>query len=159
MNDSVKTKIRSLKESDIKEVLQIQDECGLSVWTAKDYLNEMLREDALSLVVETSDNKIIGFAIVRLLLGENDFSSEILNIAVKNSFQTKGIGQKLFDEIIRRLKEKNVLDIWLEVRKSNEKAINFYQKNGFMKQFERKNYYQHPLEDACIFKLLLDYET
>jgi len=58
----------------------------------------------------------------------------------------------IYDEILRALKEKNIKEIWLEVRASNVKAIGFYRKNGFEMQFERKNYYQNPTENALILK-------
>ena len=38
----------------------------------------------------------------------------------------------------------------LEVRSSNEAAIRLYQKNGFVLEGIRKNYYRNPVEDACI---------
>ena len=143
------------------DVLDIQTECGLSVWSKNDYLGELERTDSIFKIARTADDKIIGFALVRLLIGANDSamtfnSSEILNIAVRNSFQQSGIGQMIFDEIRRELEGENITEIWLEVRQSNSKAINFYQKNGFVKQFERKNYYANPPENACVLRRLID---
>jgi len=147
------------------DVLDIQTECGLSVWSKDDYLNELEREDSIFKIAQTADRKIIGFALVHLLINSNapnlelqkdallQFdSSEILNIAVHNSFQQKGIGQMIFDEIVCELESKNIAEIWLEVRKSNANAISFYQKNNFEMQFERKNYYTNPTENACILR-------
>jgi ribosomal-protein-alanine N-acetyltransferase len=42
----------------------------------------------------------------------------------------------------------NNIDISLEVRSSNEEAINFYKKNKFMEVAIRKNYYGN--EDAIL---------
>ena len=58
----------------------------------------------------------------------------------------------IFDEIVRQLERKNIQEIWLEVRKSNANAISFYQKNNFELQFERKNYYTNPSENACVLR-------
>lgn len=140
------------------KVLQIQAETGLSFWAKDDYLNQLGREDSIFKVSRNTQGKIIGFALVRLLKSNSDSfdSAEILNIAVLASYQNQGIGQKIFDEILRVLEEKNVREIWLEVRESNLKAIAFYQKNGFVKQFERKNYYRNPTENALIFKRNVD---
>ena len=140
------------------EILEIQIETGLSVWSKNDYTSELEREDSIFKIAQTTEGKIIGFALVRLLIGNSNLentsfdSSEILNIAVRDSLQDKGIGQMLFDEILLELERKNISEIWLEVRKSNLKAISFYQKNSFEIQFERKNYYTDPTENALILQ-------
>lgn len=147
----------------IDDILNIQAETGLSFWSKNDYLSELARNDSIFKIARNSDKKIIGFALVRLLIGNANASnisfdsSEILNIAVLNSFQKKGAGQIIFDEILLALKDKNIKEIWLEVRASNVKAIGFYQKNGFEMQFERKNYYQNPTENALIFRRLIEH--
>ena len=41
----------------------------------------------------------------------------------------------------------------LEVRKSNDPAINFYLKFNFKIAGERKNYYSNPIEDAYVMEL------
>ena len=144
------------------DILEIQTECGLSFWSKNDYLGELEREDSI-FKIALADGKIIGFALVRMLVGANDQkdsaikfnSSEILNIAVRRSFHHKGIGQMIFDETLRELESKNISEIWLEVRKSNANAIKFYRKNGFKMQFERKKYYTNPSEDAYVLRRLL----
>lgn len=158
-------KILDFKEKHADDILKIQTECGLSIWSKNDYLGELEREDSIFKIVQTTNGKIIGFALVRILISNSNTSnlsfdsSEILNIAVRNSFQHQGIGQMIFDEILRELKRKNITEIWLEVRLSNTNAINFYRKNGFTFQFERKNYYTSPSENARVFRSLLNQKT
>jgi [ribosomal protein S18]-alanine N-acetyltransferase len=147
------------QRQDADEIMRIQDESGLSFWSKSDYQNELNRNDSIFKLARGADEKIVGFALVRLLMNNSDAffdSSEILNIAVRHSFQKRGIGQMIFDEILRTLKEKNIKEIWLEVRASNAQAVAFYQKNGFEMQFERKNYYQNPPENALVFRRLID---
>ena len=151
------------------EVLAIQAETNLSIWSKDDYLGELKRPDSIFKIAQVADGKIVGFALVRLLINSNASSSkssndlqiaydssEILNIAVRCSFQNSGVGQMIFDEILRELKNRNIGEIWLEVRKSNANAINFYCKNNFEMQFERKNYYTNPTENACVYRHLLN---
>ena len=156
--------ILDFKAQHADDVLNIQTECGLSVWSKNDYLGEIERQDSIFKIAQTADEKIIGFALAHLLVGENSQndsarmfnSSEILNIAVRNSYQHKGIGQMIFDELLRELKRKNISEIWLEVRKSNANAIKFYQKANFEVQFERKNYYYNPSENAYVLRRLIN---
>jgi ribosomal protein S18 acetylase RimI-like enzyme len=58
-------------------------------------------------------------------------SLEIERIYVRQSAQGKGIGQLLFDFSIQVTKDKRLNLIWLGVWESNQKAIQFYEKNGF----------------------------
>lgn len=160
-------KILDFEPKFIDEILAIQAECGLSVWSKNDYLGELERADSIFKIARAANEKIVGFALVRLLINSNAplsessnslkiafDSSEILNIAVRRSFQKSGVGQMIFNEILRELERKNIAEIWLEVRKLNAQAINFYRKNDFEMQFERKNYYADPVENACVFRRL-----
>jgi ribosomal-protein-alanine N-acetyltransferase len=157
-----KTEILNFEPKFIDEVLEIQTETDLSFWSKNDYLGEHERTDSIFKIARTADKKIIGFALLRLLISNSDTantsfdSSEILNIAVRRSTQNSGVGQMIFDDILRELEERNVREIWLEVRASNSKAIAFYQKNNFEKQSERKNYYSNPTENAFIFRRLIN---
>ena len=45
--------------------------------------------------------------------------------------------------------------VTLEVRKSNGPAIRLYEKCGFEKAGERKNFYSTPTEDALLYTLYL----
>lgn len=150
--------ILDFEENYADEILQIQAATGLSFWSKNDYLNELERADSVFKIAQNTDKKIIGFALVRLLVGDSNSSfdsAEILNIAVRRSFQKQGVGQMIFNEILRELESKKIAEIWLEVRESNAEAIAFYQKNGFEMRFERKNYYQNPVENALIFQRLI----
>lgn len=147
--------IRPLEKNDIGEILDIQKESGLSFWSAEDYEKEFEKKDSICKVA-SEDKKIVGFIVVHLLIGKDSFeSAEIYNIAVKEKFRQRGIGQKLLDETIGDLMNQKISEVWLEVRRSNENAIKFYRKNGFVKRSERKHYYQNPREDALILLLKL----
>ena len=80
------------------------------------------------------DGKVIGFINFSLIYEK----AEINYIAVDDKYRRQGIGQELFDYFISNV---SVDTISLEVNCSNEKAINFYLKNGFIKEAIRKNYY------------------
>jgi len=161
--NSGKIKTLDFEEKHADEIMKIQSETGLSFWSKNNYLGELERADSIFKIAQKGNEKIIGFALVRLLIGNSNDkditfdSAEILNIAIRNSFQNKGIGQMIFDEILCALKEKSIKEIWLEVRESNDKAVNFYQKNKFQRQFERKNYYSNPTENALIFRRAINF--
>ncbi|MDF2699682.1 MAG: rimI [Haloplasmataceae bacterium] len=77
---------------------------------------------------------------------------QITTIAVDSEYQGSGFSKLMIEFIIDLVKSQNAENITLEVRKSNERAINLYQKYQFYKVAVRKNYYEDG-EDAYLMKL------
>lgn len=90
--------------------------------------------------------EVIGFLAVQ----ENFFEAEVLQIAVKKAYQGQGIASTLFDQL------PTDKEIFLEVRKSNQRAQAFYKKEKMAVIAERKAYYHDPVEDAIIMKREID---
>lgn len=81
--------------------------------------------------------KVIGYFLCYYVLDE----CELARIAVAEGERQRGIGQELFDYMEQVCKEKGLTKILLDVRKSNETALRFYEKNGFIVDGERRFYY------------------
>ena len=90
--------------------------------------------------------EVIGFLAVQ----ENFFEAEVLQIAVKQTYQGQGIASALFAQLPPDK------EIFLEVRKSNQRAQAFYKKEKMAVIAERKAYYHNPVEDAIIMKREID---
>ena len=90
--------------------------------------------------------EVIGFLAVQ----ENFFEAEVLQIAVKKAYQGQGIASALFAQL------PTDKEIFLEVRKSNQRAQAFYKKEKMAVIAERKAYYHDPVEDAIIMKREID---
>jgi ribosomal-protein-alanine acetyltransferase len=102
-------------------------------------------------IVETgkSGNPLLaGFAVLGLMTDH----AELCDIVVPPEFLAQGVGQALLDQCIRLTLEREIPVLFLEVRQSNQRAIRFYQKNGFEIISSRKNYYANPHEDAWIMQ-------
>ncbi|TGN21664.1 GNAT family N-acetyltransferase [Empedobacter tilapiae] len=97
------------------------------------------------------DQEIIGY--LKLNFGESqteikdDKALEIERIYVLKEFHGKKVGQILYNKAIEIAKQKNADYVWLGVWEENQRAINFYKKNGFV-EF-----------DKHIFKLGNDEQT
>lgn len=72
---------------------------------------------------------------------------EIVDIAVDKDYQRMGIGKSLLDYAVEKFRPSHIL---LEVRSSNEQAINFYKKEGFTEIRRIPNYYDG--EDAIVME-------
>ena len=89
----------------------------------------------------TNNPKIIAFAI-----GEQDDTNKLLGriitIQVDPSFWSKGIGEKLLLKLEAELYKKHGIEMCeLQVHHNNERAIRFYQNNGYKVARLIKNYY------------------
>ncbi|MEO7658705.1 MAG: ribosomal protein S18-alanine N-acetyltransferase [Pyrinomonadaceae bacterium] len=151
-------RIRSVEASHIADLISIAHETNISHWSAQNYLDEMKNMDAVMLRLETDENTTIGFVVGRIVHGgmvETQLEGEIYNIAVTETEQKRGYGQLLFDAFKAVCSDRNAVNIWLEVRESNQPAKSFYQKNRFQIVQSRNNFYNNPREHAILMKLPL----
>lgn len=158
-NNHDSLRIRPIDASNVAELMLIGEETNLSHWSAQSYLDEMKNPDSVMHRLVGSDNSTIGFIVGRLVIGgEIDpcIDAEIYNIAVTEKEQRKGFGQFLLNAFIVKCLKKEAANLWLEVRESNEKAITFYEKNGFTTVQTRPFFYQNPREHALLMKLVLE---
>lgn len=87
--------------------------------------------------------KVLAFMTSHLIAGEG----EIIHVWVDPAWRGQGLGQYLMQKLQGQTKFER---LFLEVRASNQPAINLYKRAGFMILGRRKNYYQEPREDAIL---------
>ena len=127
-----KGKISDLNEIYLLEKMIFKDEA----WTPKMLKIELLNNRNSKTLIVEEDGEILGYIISRRFLTEH----HILNLGVLPNRQKEGIGTMLLKSF---LKDINMISsVFLEVKKSNFKAINLYKKSGFKILSERKNYYK-----------------
>jgi ribosomal-protein-alanine acetyltransferase len=76
----------------------------------------------------------------------------ITNIAVRPDLRRLGLGRAVVTALLDRAREAGVVNVYLEVRVSNEPAIALYRSLGFATVGTRKNFYKLPTEDAYIMQ-------
>lgn len=75
------------------------------------------------------------------------------NLCVHPDYRKQGIAKTLLETLIKGARDAKLSFITLEVRESNIPAIKLYEGFGFTKVGERKNYYNHPVENAELMTL------
>jgi ribosomal-protein-alanine N-acetyltransferase len=140
-------KISLMGFSDLEEAYKIELDVNPSPWKHETFLSSF--EVGHKGLICKKDNLMIGFIIFSPISPE----AHILSISVRNEMQSKGIGTLLLKSMLDQCKVMNYKKIFLEVRVSNEKAINFYEKFGFSKDAIRNNYYTDNSEDALLMSL------
>lgn len=117
----------------------------VSPWTLEQ-IQADLSQDQTWYALAYDGAEVIGFLAVQ----ENLFEAEVLQIAVLPSYQGQGIASALFAQLPADK------EIFLEVRKSNQRAQAFYKKEKMAVIAERKAYYHDPVGDAIIMKREID---
>lgn len=151
-------RIRNIEAAHVGALIALGESANLSPWSAQSYLDELREDRSIMLRLESPENETIGFVVGRIVLAvddENAVDADIYNIAVDETAKNQGNGQRLLDEFLTRCRESLVRSVWLEVRESNETAINFYKRNGFSAVTTRKHFYTNPPEHALLMRLNL----
>ena len=139
---------------DADDMHSIEIACGLSPWTVDGYKSEIARQETAAFIARDDDGDAVGFLIGRVP-NTREAAAEIFNIGILPDIRRKGIGNALLVEFLEVCRKRQVSEAWLEVRISNDEAINFYRANGFEASGVRPRFYENPPEDAQLMTLRL----
>ena len=132
-----------IRRATILDALEISklDQRNFVVCLSYEFIYSDLENNPIAyyFVYETN-NRIVGY--INCWVSDN---TTILNFCVDEEYRNKGIGKSLIEKVL----EISVGIITLEVRVSNNNAINLYQKYGFERALIRKGYYSNG-EDAIL---------
>jgi len=86
------------------------------------------------IVAENETGTVVGYAYADKF-GEREAYrySFIVSIYLDMEVQSKGIGQKLYDELEKRMKKMGIVQVLSAITGKNEKSLKFHEKNGFTK--------------------------
>ena len=155
--DSAAVTITRMSEHDLLDVVEIEEQSGLSRWGWAAYYAElqgtnrdlMLVARLVQSTIESSP--IIGYIVARETAGE----LHINNFAVRSGHRRRGIGAALLDRVLQEARQRKANAAFLEVRSANLAAQALYEKSGFRAIARRANYYSDPREDAVVMTLNL----
>lgn len=155
--------IRRMTLEDVPQVAGMEKMIFTDPWSENVYRQTLKLDEVIYLVAvddeamhetdEKSDglnstryDKIVGVCGVRNIVGDG----EITNVMVLPEYRNRHIAADMLKELLGQGSKMGVSDFTLEVRASNAPAISLYEKLGFVSEGVRKNFYDHPKEDAMI---------
>ena len=148
-NDS--TIIRDVNLSDHKSIFKIENlsfEEPYSKNTLKFFLNSF---QCISILIEI-DGIVVGYALGMLKFRAQ---AHIISIAIHPNYRNLGFGRKLLKKLLEIFKKKEKSVFELEVRISNDIAINLYKKFNFKIIDIKERYYTNG-ENAYLMELKLN---
>lgn len=140
-------RLRSLVEADLPAVLAIEHASFADPWSEGLFREELDRPDRIWLVAEEV-GRLVGYAGAMVVGDEAD----VMNVAVEESSRSRGIARELLWELSRRVRERNVRRLTLEVRPGNADALALYETCGFDVVGRRPGYYAETGEDALLMR-------
>lgn len=142
---------RPMQLADLDAIMLIEQINFPYPWTRGNFIDSL--NSGYSCWVLESHQEIIGYAIVMMVLDE----VHLLNISVASAYQGKGIGRELLHAMMEIGRSHGGLNMFLEVRVSNTKAVRLYENIGFNEMAIRRNYYpaKDGREDAILMGMAL----
>ncbi|HKV37423.1 MAG TPA: ribosomal protein S18-alanine N-acetyltransferase [Pyrinomonadaceae bacterium] len=145
-----------MTEHDLLEVVEIEEQSGLSRWGWAAYYAELQGGNRELMLVarppgvrSLDQHQIAGYIVARETAGE----LHVNNIAVRDQYRKRGYGSLLLGSVLDEARRKHATTAFLEVRSGNSAAQSLYQKCGFKPIARRANYYSDPPEDAVVMSL------
>jgi len=150
--------LRVAVEDDLEVIHGIEKSVYPTAWTLN-FFRLMLGMSGDMFLVAVENGEVIGYTVgeVRKMgrVGDAKTAGHVLNIAVSEDHQGRGVGTMLMDEVERRLREGGADVAYLEVRESNTGAQAVYRKRGYQYVRTAEAYYGD--EDGFIMmKSLID---
>ena len=145
-------KIKNLKivraeNNHLDEIYKIEKESFTDSWSTESLKSEISNKNTIFLVA-VYEKEVLGY-----ILGKVSIESvDVLKIAVKLQFRRFGVSKLLLKAFIDSAIKFGIKELFLEVRVSNNVAINLYKLFGFKVVGIRKNFYADPKEDALLMK-------
>ncbi len=139
--------ILEVKNEDIKDILVIENELYHKPWKEKDYLYELNDNPFafyLKMIIKET-NELVGFIGFWIKFEQ----AEITKVSITKKYQGHKLSKLLMQDAEKRIVLAGCNNITLEVRVSNERAINLYKSCGFRIVTTRKKYYENG-EDAYL---------
>jgi len=142
----------------IEQILTLDQLCFDGIWSRDGYLREIDSPNAilqLLWLTEELNNeklalpKLIGVGCLWSIVDE----AHITLLGVHPQYRHQGLGMLLLTNLLQEATERNLHHATLEVKTTNDKAIQLYKKFGFQIAGTRKNYYPKTGEDASILWL------
>ena len=149
MENQMKIQIVPMNADHLDEIADLEKKCFSDPWSRNMLAEELDNACSAFLTALDENGRVVGYAGLQVILDEG----YITNIAVDPTLRQRGVASQLVKVFIDFARGNQLAFLTLEVRPSNTAAIVLYGHYGFRTAGRRKNYYEHPREDALIMTL------
>jgi [ribosomal protein S18]-alanine N-acetyltransferase len=137
--------IRPMRRDDLGEVIALDHQCFAVPWSENAFAAEVHNVSACYLVAEAR-GRICGYLGAWIIMDE----VHVTTLGVDPELRRHGIGERLLATMMKEALARGARRASLEVRPSNQAALNLYAKYGFQPVSRRPHYYTDNGEDALV---------
>lgn len=149
MSENMRVRIVPMTADHLDAVAALERICFSDPWSRQLLADELDNDLSAFLVALDDEGQVAGYAGLQVVLDEGT----VTNIAVRPDCRRRGVAGQLLEVFLNFARGNRLAFLTLEVRASNYDAIALYGSRGFRSVGRRKNYYEHPREDAVIMTL------
>jgi ribosomal-protein-alanine N-acetyltransferase len=142
-----------MRPGDVDEVHAIELSVFPHPWSRANFIDS-LASGYDAWVLRDAAGTLVGYFLLMFAVDE----AHLLDVAVAAERQRQGLGRYLLDKLVVRARQAAMESILLEVRPSNERALEVYKNYGFAEIGRRKGYYpahDGQREDAIVMRYTL----
>jgi [ribosomal protein S18]-alanine N-acetyltransferase len=138
---------RKLKLRDLNAIEEIERASYPTPWSRSMFAGELAKPSSICLgAVESATDELVGYMIISRYVD----AWHVMNVAVRPSHRRRGVARGLMERLFEATARDARRGYTLEVRVSNDAAIQLYEALGFRARGIRRGYYTDNREDALI---------
>jgi [ribosomal protein S18]-alanine N-acetyltransferase len=145
--------IRRMTREDLPAVMELEKASFRNPWSMELLRRELGHDWSIILLLEEplpdGSRRLLGISIFWIVHDE----VHVLNVATAPEHRRRGVGRALMEATLAEGRARKCCLATLEVRRSNEPAIQLYKAFGFRPVGVRPNYYVDEGEDAIVMVL------
>lgn len=146
--------IEAARHDDVEALAELERRCYSHPWSVRGFRDALRRGDrglvlvARALERDSPERGILAYCVVETAADE----LHVHNLAVRPESRGTGLGRRLLLLALALGERRGAAVALLEVRESNQAAIELYRSMGFVAVATRRNYYAQPVEDALVLR-------
>jgi ribosomal-protein-alanine N-acetyltransferase len=148
--DLARLNYEPMQASDLEEVYALEQSVYPHPWSMANF-TDSLNSAYQAWVLRERDGTLLGYFLLMAIVDE----AHLLNVAVAAQKQGQGLGRFLLNQSVACARGLGMESVLLEVRPSNTRALQIYERYGFKQIGRRKGYYpaaNQQREDAIVMR-------
>jgi ribosomal-protein-alanine N-acetyltransferase len=139
-----------MQRSDLEDVYALEQSVYPHPWSMANF-EDSLNSNYQAWILRDRDGDLLGYFLLMAVVDE----AHLLNVAVSAEKQGQGLGRFLLNQAVACARGLGMESVLLEVRPSNTRALEIYERYGFQHIGRRKGYYpaaNQQREDAIVMR-------
>ena len=151
--DLARLNYEPMQEADLADVYALEQRVYPHPWSMANFVDS-LASGYQAWALRERDGELLGYFLLMAVVDE----AHLLNVAVAAQRQGEGLGYLLLNQSVACARGLGMASVLLEVRPSNARALQIYERYGFQQIGRRKGYYpaaNGQREDAIVMRFSL----